>query len=44
MCDFLALPCIGAENPYLVQRDTSLREGFRFYTFPDSAFIRNYNY
>ncbi len=44
MCDFLDLPCIGAENPYLSQRDTSLREGFRFYTLPDSAFIRNYNY
>ncbi len=44
MCGFLDLPCIGTENPYLARRDTSLREGFRFYTFPDSTFIRNYNY
>ena len=44
MCGFLDLPCIGAENPYLSQRGTSFREGFRFSTCPDSVFIQNYNY
>jgi hypothetical protein len=43
-CYFTPLPCITQENPYLVPRGHSMKQGFRMAPLPDSNFILNYNY
>lgn len=43
-CYFTPLPCITQKNPYLQLRGASISEGFRMKPYPDSEFIKNYEY
>lgn len=40
----LPLPCTCQENPFLLRRGPSLRDGFRMQPGPDSTFIQQYKY
>lgn len=43
-CYLIPLPCICEDNPYLIQRGPSLKNGYRMKSITDSNFIHNYNY
>ncbi|HVZ56839.1 MAG TPA: hypothetical protein VG870_09300, partial [Chitinophagaceae bacterium] len=43
-CYYTPLPCIYEYNPYLQQRTPNLKDGFRMWPRPDSAFVINYRY
>ncbi len=43
-CFFIPLPCICESNPYLTQRGSSIKSGYRMNPITDSNFIYNYNY
>ncbi len=43
-CYYLPLPCLCEENPYLIPRSNSLKDGFRMKVINETNFIKNYNY
>ena len=43
-CYFTPLPCITQPNKYLEARGNTIKDGFRMNAYPDSIFIKNYEY